>query len=295
MRVVSREYEKELKEKGEISGGYISPEERNTVENEEETNEPAKAAAPIHEDRLAMATMSRRDRAKATKQIYKEETQSMSSLEKAKYFVYFYKWYFLVPLFIALFAGWVFIAASRGAQPIALSYAMVNIESADSVNTDFYDDYFAFYDFDTSYREVADLDNYINYEQYREHESFYLSNDSSPYHKLSTNCDKGDYDIVITDKDGFLYCSYVGILKPLNEYFDAETYKALSKYEATATDFYDDTLPYGIDVSGTDFAKSLNTGYDQVFIIFPGKSKTNYDNAYNFVTYLFENKILTKE
>jgi hypothetical protein len=44
----------------------------------------------------------------------------------------------------------------------------------------------------------------------------------------------------------------------------------------------------GINISDTAFAKSLNTGYDKVYIAFTGTTDENYERAMDFLEYILE-------
>jgi hypothetical protein len=42
-----------------------------------------------------------------------------------------------------------------------------------------------------------------------------------------------------------------------------------------------------IDISDTEFAKSLNLGYDDVYIGFPGDQQDNHERVADLLNYLF--------
>lgn len=288
MRVVSKEYEQELNAKGELSGGHISPDEEVSSDEVIDTKENPIYNKEISENRLELASMSRKSRKAIKKAKYKEVTADMQPAQKVGYFITYYKWLFLTPLFIGLFVLWVFIAVHNGLQRTGLSYAVLNSADQTTFNNDFYNDYANFYGYGSDYKVVSDLSIYVDYDYYVSHESGLISRDNSPYTTLSNNCGKGDYDIIITDKKGFLYCSYTGIVSPINEYFDEEICSKLTGYYSYASDYFNNTLPFGLYLGGTEFAKSLNTGYDNVYLVFPGTTDINKTNAVNFVQYLIE-------
>ena len=43
---------------------------------------------------------------------------------------------------------------------------------------------------------------------------------------------------------------------------------------------------YAIDISDTQFAKNLNSGYSDVYVAFPGAIDRNYTNSLKFLEYV---------
>lgn len=267
MRVVSDEYKKEIM--GEASSANSEPE-----------------LEPSHESRLEEKELSRRERGKLIKEHFLEETKDMDKAHKFEHFFLYYKWYILVPIFVVLIIVWISLIVYSNTRPIGLSYVILNSYDQDKVNRDFYDEYFSYHQLSNKNQEISDLNYYIDYDYYIQHESTLISDSNSNYYIFSNNCDKGDYDIVITDRSGLDYCCHIGIIKPLSEYFDQDTYNKISSYTISVKDYYGDTLPYAIDISNTDFARELSTGYTEMYVIFPGVTDRNYKNACRFIEYL---------
>ncbi|MGN0435052.1 MAG: hypothetical protein ACI4D8_00305 [Wujia sp.] len=293
MRLVSEEYEKNSIKQGTPSGGFVMSRNENIsdpvvskdlIDNEEESI----YSNISHEERLELVAMDRKKRRLAKKAHFIEETKDMDKSHKIEYFFSYYKWYILAPLLALFIVAWIIIIIYQNSRPIGLSYAIVNSEDQDLVNTDFYEDYAKYFELSKTSVENSSLNYYIDYDYYKAHESALLSNDISDYYLFSNNCAKGDYDIVITDENGLNYSCYVGIIKPLPEYFEQDIFEIISDNVVYVKDYYGDTLPYAIDVTGTEFAKKLNTGYSNMYIIFPGTTTSNYNNACRFITYLTE-------
>jgi hypothetical protein len=97
----------------------------------------------------------------------------------------------------------------------------------------------------------------------------------------------GDFDIIITNDTGLKYCSTAGIANQLRGYFDAEVYDAIKPYMYDSEDANGTLFPYALDISDTDFAKSLNTGYDDIYLAFPGVNDENKQNAIQLIEYIY--------
>lgn len=266
MKILSEEYEQKI-------NSEVSKKEKNAYS----------------ESFLELATMTKKERRAAKKLQYMEATADMSKSEKRQYFFSYYKWHFIIPILCVMVICWIFLIMRSNMQPIGLSYAIVNANSAETVDTGFYADYADYQELNNNYREISGFHFGILYDDYIAHESAYVSSNSSNYYGLTSGCGKGDYDIVIGDEDCLNTLAHIGVINMLDDYLDHDTYEALKEHTATAKDFYGEDFIYAIDVSGTEFAKGLNTGYDHVYIMFPGTLDSNKENAEGFADYLINN------
>jgi hypothetical protein len=94
--------------------------------------------------------------------------------------------------------------------------------------------------------------------------------------------------VIITNAAGLNYLAEIDAVQLLDEYLPAELYNELSDKIIRAKDSYGDMYESGINISDTAFAKSLNTGYDKVYIAFTGTTDENYERAMDFLEYILE-------
>ncbi len=236
------------------------------------------------ENKLELATMSAKERRAIKRETYKENTKDMSGAQKFAYFFYCYKWHIIIPVCVILLLTVYGIAFYKNTRPVALSYAVLNSEA---YNDSFHDDFLAYFNMSDDYR-IEGIPGYnIDYDYYRKNINSAIR-DGSDYSTINLNCEAGTFDVIITDRAGIRYCAFVEIVRPLDLYFDAETYAALEehimKYQDSSYKFY----PYAIDISGTDFAKNLCLEYDDVYLAFPGVTEENTSNALKLLEYIYD-------
>jgi hypothetical protein len=172
-------------------------------------------------------------------------------------------------------------------RPLALGYVVLNIEDTDAVNTDFEQDYVNYRDMADDYRYVSSFGLDIDYDYFKEHEEYITTSNSTDYNILMTRCELGDYDVIITNATGLKYCSTAGIANALKGYLDSYTYEALTPYMYDSENANGTLVPYALDISDTEFAKQLNTGYSDVYLALPGVNDENKANALKFIEYIY--------
>lgn len=98
------------------------------------------------EDKLEFATMSRKERRAAKRKRLKETTEGMTFVQKLQYFLYAYKMEILLPLIVIIAISLIVVAFFRGNKPTALSYAVVNCEDLEALDTSVIEaDYWNYY------------------------------------------------------------------------------------------------------------------------------------------------------
>ena len=258
----------------------ISHDDVKNADTEEET--------VFHEDNLEIRKMKFADRMKAKRNRLKENMEGMSGFEKFKYIVYYYKWHFILSALAIFLVIYVPLTIYKNTRPVALSYAIMNSTNYIKVNTDAMDDYMEYYGFKKGeYRLLGINSINLDLETYDEK---YNDNDPS-YTQFPINCYNNRYDVIITDYTGLKYCSKNALIHTLDTILTQDVediieteYSHLIKEAPT----YDDVMtPYAIDISDTDFAKSLNLGYDDVYLCFPGVEEENIMNAKRLINFIF--------
>ena len=142
------------------------------------------------------------------------------------------------------------------------------------------------------YRTACDLDVHLDKETYLK--EFGQNMNASDYTELPMKCYNGFYDVIIMDKKGMEYCGMQEITYPLKKYLPADIYTLVEDRVVETAGYDGSVVPFAIDISDTDFAKSLNLGYDDVYIGFPGNTDQNYKNAKRMLKYILNLDIDTE-
>ena len=238
----------------------------------------------LNEDNLELATMSRRERHAVKKARRAKEMEGMNRKERILYLLNYFQWPIIITLMVVGCLTWIVIAVIKSDPPVALSAAVLNSDEPYNITTEIFDSYMTEGNINPSYRAVV--------------ETFHLDY-STLFTDIAREPNNGDftrfptlardsyYDIVICDRGGLDYCAYTETAIYPDYVLSLELQEKLKPYEAEAKDAYDQTFVYGYDISDTDFAKSLNLGYDEIFLCFPGSTSESQMHAENFVRYIF--------
>lgn len=285
----------------------IKKKEPDKAQNVENKREPVKVQEPPHEfkdprkvppkedlkieDKLEFATMTRKERRAAKRKRLKETTEGMTFVQKLQYFLYAYKMEILLPLIVIIAVSLIVVAFFRGNKPIALSYAVVNCEDLETLDTSVIEtDYWNYYGFDDNYQFQKVLD--LKYDPSISTNEASRDAESGNYIAFPTLCDENYYDIIITNKRGLEYLSESSIIHTLGEALPSDLYDIFTAdYNdqiTTSPAYTGKSSPYAINISDTDFAKKLNPGYDDVYICFPGVSEDNQKRVKQICNFIFD-------
>lgn len=234
--------------------------------------------------------MSRKERRAAKRKRLKETTEGMTFVQKLQYFLYAYKMEILLPLIVIIAISLIVVAFFRGNKPIALSYAVVNCEDLEALDSSVIEtDYWNYYGFDDNYQFQKVLD--LKYDPSTSTNEVSKDAESGNYIAFPTLCDENYYDIIITNKRGLEYLSESSIIHTLGEALPSDLYDIFTAdYNAqitTSPAYTGKSAPYAINISDTDFAKKLNPGYDDVYICFPGVSEDNQKRVKQICNFIF--------
>lgn len=242
------------------------------------------------EDNLELKRMTRRERNKIKRERLKKNLEDMSRKEKAAYIIYYYKWKFILAILIAVLAIAIPVTIYRNNRPVAISYAIINSHYPENINEDAFDDYMAFYGYTKKQQIISSSYSYLNIETYEE--DYAANSNSANFTSLPMLCYNGYFDIIITDKTGLIYCAAQSLIQPLDSSLYPDVYKAISTYYADNIESADNTngvsKEYGIDISDTEFAASLNLDYEDVYIGFISYKDRNLANSRKFLNYIFK-------
>lgn len=249
------------------------------------TKKPAKKSL-YADSNLDMLSMSRKERRAVRKELYSKNTEGMSRKEKASYFFDYYKWQVIIPVVIVVFVAFLAHTIYMNKRPVALGFAILNVQDTDSVDLSFEDDYINYFDITGSYQFKESLGLDIDYDYYKEHEDYIQTSNSTDYSILSSDCDLGSNDVIISNDTGLRYCASENIVKPLKGYLSEAVYAALEPYMVSYEDPSGTERAYAIDISNTQFVKNLDLGYADVYVAFPGAIDRNYTNSLRFLEYV---------
>ena len=241
----------------------------------------------LHADsNLDMLSMSKKERRAVQKELYQKNTEGMNRKEKFSYFFDYYKWQVITPILIIAFVCYLSVTIYMNKRPVALGFVILNAQDTETVDLSFEDDYIDYINITGSYqfKESVGLD--IDYDYYTEHSEYIQTSNSTDYSILSSDCDLGTYDVIISNATGIKYCSAQNISKPLKGYLSESAYAALEPYMVEFDDPNGTSRTYAIDISDTQFAKDLDPGYSDVYVAFPGAIDRNYTNSLKFLEYV---------
>ena len=242
------------------------------------------AEESIKEDNLELATMSFRERRKVKKARREKEMEGMTKGQRFKYLLYYYQW----PIIITVFTGgcliWLILAITSSKPPVALSVAILNKTGGKYVDELLFESYMDDSNIRSTYRVVV--------------ESFRLSQETlmqdfaqNPYDgdfaRFPLMARESYYDIVICDRGGLDYCANTEIAHYPDYVMPYDLQEKLKPYEVKAKDVNGNEWVYGYDISDTEFGKSLDLGYTEIFLCFPGETTESQMHAEHFVRYIF--------
>lgn len=250
--------------------------------------EPASPESTFRDKKLEFHSMTKKEKREEKRRIYREYTSEMTSLQKVKYFIDYYKWYILLPIFVIIFAIYIGNTIYKNSRPVALSYAVLNCEEPDNFNNSFQEEYAEQFNLTGDYRFNSATNLKVTYDYFKEHEEYITTSNSTDYNVLKTQCELNDYDVIIGNADGIKYCTTQDITTRLKGFLDVNAYAALEPYMAEFENSYGGSDYFAIDISGTDFAKDLNLGYDDVYIAFPSVESSNKKNALQLLEYILD-------
>ncbi len=243
------------------------------------------------EDNLELSQLSKHERKKVLRQRLKAEMADMTTKEKIRHFFTYYAGKFFALLLAAVIVIFMAVTVIKNNRPIVLSYAIINSPNSYALDTSVLDDgYIDFYDFSGKQQVKSQINISVDLDTC---EKQYEKNPNDiAFTGFPAACADNYYDIIISDKKGVEYCAAKSLIYPL------ETALPSNLYETFTSDEYKDRLfsangsdnnayVFAIDISDTDFAKSLHLGYEDIYICFPGNSDANKFNVKQAVNYIF--------
>lgn len=278
----SQEVAKEVKT---VAGVVVTPD---LTESADTSDGPT--AKRSSEDNLELRRMGLKDKLKAKQERFRENTQGMTGWEKFKYFVYYYKWHVIFGALAIFCLIAIPTAIYNNSRPVSISYAVVNSTNPFEINEDALLDYAKYYNIVDGYQIRNNLSVTLNQSDY-ENELIKEEGNSS-YTQFPTLCYNNYFDVIITDEVGLHYCTTTSLVQPLEDRLFDDIYAAIKEKHPHAivqSPNYDNKPDeFAIDISDTEFTKSLNVGYDKVYVCFPGGSEENIVNIRRFLNYVLE-------
>lgn len=262
-----------------------APEEKNPqADNQEEDL--------FNDDLLALSEMSTKQRMSYKWDRLKKRLDTMEPDEKRKYVIHYYKYHFLIALLALFLLGCAGAKLYDNSRPVDLFVVIANdfnLDREESIPDIIEDAYRARYESPKSHKievvESMDLSGNI-YEE----ESYVSSIQMWAYIK------DDDLDAVIGNSGAMNYMIQDDSVIPLDEYLPEDLYKqvedriVMGKDEKNKVVRGGEEFPVAIDISDTEFAKSLNLSYKDVYIILPSNRKENIERSIKFIDLVFDYK-----
>jgi hypothetical protein len=234
------------------------------------------------DNRLDLKSMPKKERRKKEKEILKETMEDMNSFEKFKYLLYYHKERLILIGIIAILIVSGSISIYKATRPTSISYGVINCLNQMEFNSLAIEQY------------TKDIGKYNGY-QIKENinlgitrKDYEQNSGSQQYINFLTLSNADYYDVLFTDAEGVEFCSEQGVFNSIDGYLDKEHYEIVKNHIFTTKDKDGNIKGLAIDISDTEFAKSLNIGYDDVYIGFPGNSDRNHTAVNDLLDYLFK-------
>ncbi len=258
---------------GQIVEYNPTPEERAAAEEDK-----------VLEDNLELATMSSKERRAVKKARREKEMEGMNKKERFKYLLYYYQWHIILTVIIVGCTTWLLIAVLKSKPPVALSAAILNKSADKEVTESIFDTYMTEGNINSTYRTVVecfhlDLETLMN--------DFHNNPNDGQFVRFPTLARESYFDIAITNRGGLDYLANTDLAIYPDYILPLDLYEQLKSYEVEAKDGYDQTFVYGYDISSTDFAKSLDLGYDDIYLCFVGNTSESMYHSEHFIRYIF--------
>ena len=244
--------------------------------------------APIEkkeDNRLELHSLSRKEKRKYKKQQIEETTADMSPSEKRKYLLYYHKERIIITVALIVVLTILGIQIYKGTRPITISYAVINCRNQLEFNADAFEQYAKDIGKSNGYQIKAETNVELKQDEYTK--SYEENANSQKYINFETMATADYYDIIFTDMEGAVYCGMMDTFYPLDRFLDQAHYDKVKDRIIKLKNMKGEPTEYAIDISDTDFAKSLNLGYDDIYIGFPGDQQENHDRVNWFIDYLF--------
>ena len=236
--------------------------------------------------RLELHGLSRKEKRKLIKEQLDEQTEGMSKSEKYKYLLYYYKETLIVTIGVLICLIFLVRTVYNVTRPITISYALINCVDHLDYNTDSIHEY------------AKAIGKYKGY-QIKEDANINLSGkmDTREYNDESNNqifvnfmnmVTSDYYDVLFTNGDGAEYLAREGLVNPVNTYLDSDLYNKVKDDIKIFKDKNGRSVEAVVDISDTELAKSMNLGYSDVYICFPGNKERNHVAVEDLLNYLYK-------
>jgi len=219
-----------------------------------------------------------------------EAMKDMNTVEKIKYFIYYYKWHVFVGFIIVFFILYIINFIYQRSLPVAMSYAIINNNNMNGdTDTGIFKEYAAYYGMEKGHRTEAVTDIILSNSEIAEGSDGEMVNNYK-YMSFATYCSEDYFDIVITDKEGMDICSSKSHIYPVDQILSSENLEKCRTMglltESKSAD--GSTAFYGIDISAVPAIQGMHLRYNDAYLCFPGHSERNIENANKFFEFLFK-------
>lgn len=254
------------------------------VDPTEDISEEKEQSSPPHsyagEDRIERSSLSLKEKMRAERAILESNMEGMDKKERFKYLLYYHKWY-LVMAGIALILICMFTwSAIDSRKPQVLYMDILNCNMGSDVNISVLKEHY-----DSIYGKNYKMRLYYSDTIGLEHKKQYPT--ASSYASFPAACAANMYDVVITDKDGLDWCTANSSIYAPVSVLSEETMKMIADDLVSAYDKNGNLVDAAVNISDTEFAKSLNLPYDKIYLCFPGNNEENLYNAENLLNFIY--------
>lgn len=231
--------------------------------------------------------------------------EGMTKGEKIKYFIYFYRGAIIVLVLVLLLLITVPMYIIKANKPIAISYAVINQDPFYPASEDGINGYMEHFGYDDHYKSrsysgiqlsATDTDatatDSTNTNDGSDLYLTYQDESNAGYVQFPLLCRDGSLDFVLMDKVALEYCEKSDLFLSLEDALSTEGYKQLlEKYPEleiiNIKDPQGNSILCVINISHTEFAKSFDLSYDEVYMVFPKTKDASNKKPKELIEYIF--------
>jgi len=244
------------------------------------------------EDSLELSGLTKRERKKILRQRFKDDMAKMDTKGKINHFLTYNIGKLVVTAAVIVGILVTAITIYKNKRPIVLSYAVLNTPNIYNLNTDMIEDnYMDYYGFTNKQQIVSTTSVTMDLDTYDE--NYNKNPNAAAYTSFPISCTDNYYDVIISNKKGVECCAAKALIHPLNESLTTDLYGIMTSDEykdriLSVANYNGDIVEFAIDISDTNFAKTFNLGYDDVYLCFPGLSEDNLLNVRRVLNFIFD-------
>lgn len=240
------------------------------------------------ENALELSDMSLKERHAYKKQLQSKRLEAMDAKERQKYILYYYKWHFIggiFCIFLLYFLGHTIYTANL---PNELIIAITN-DGTNAVAEKYIPNVFRDY-YNLDHKNIIQVFTDLTIDN--SDDVAIRQSTLTDYEKMIVYITSDKLDAIIGNRQTLEYYKSTGDIAVIDACIDSELYDKIKSRIVTAVSddsYMNEGKPYSaaIDISDTEFAKSCNLSYDEVYLMIPNNRYTNNAATIRLIKLIF--------